>query len=165
MRQGVRTPLLRLPPRFPPLVLSRALGALGLQHPRCGLPRRLGENNPPASFRRCRRLRFDPWVGKIPWRRRRQPTPVFSPGESHGQRILVGYRPRAWHSQTWLSAHLLIVRWGSSWLPSIQNHVDSHKESNRVAPSRGQCPTGLVVVLRYLFTWREYRVSLPVFGC
>ena len=31
-------------------------------------------------------LRFDPWVGKIPWRRKWQPTPVFLPGESHGQR-------------------------------------------------------------------------------
>ena len=36
--------------------------------------------------------RFDPWVGKIPWRRKWQPTLVFSPGESHGQRSLVGYR-------------------------------------------------------------------------
>ena len=36
---------------------------------------------------------FDPWVGKIPWRRAWQPTPVFVPGESHGQRSLVGYHP------------------------------------------------------------------------
>ena len=36
---------------------------------------------------------FDPWVGKIPWRRKWQPTPVFLPGESHGQRSLVGYSP------------------------------------------------------------------------
>ena len=34
---------------------------------------------------------FDPWVGKIPWRRKWQPTPGFSPGESHGQRSLAGY--------------------------------------------------------------------------
>ena len=39
-------------------------------------------------------MRFDPWVGKIPWRRKRQPTPVFSPGGSHGQRSLAGYSPR-----------------------------------------------------------------------
>ena len=32
----------------------------------------------------CRRSRFDPWVGKIPWRRERLPTPVFWPGELHG---------------------------------------------------------------------------------
>ena len=34
----------------------------------------------------------DPWVGKIPWRAQ-QPTPVFLPGESHGQRSLAGYSP------------------------------------------------------------------------
>ena len=39
----------------------------------------------------CRRPRFDPWVRKIPWRRKWQPTPVFLPGKSHGQRSMVGY--------------------------------------------------------------------------
>ena len=33
----------------------------------------------------------DPWVGKIPWRRKWQPTPIFFPGEFHGQRSLAGY--------------------------------------------------------------------------
>ena len=42
----------------------------------------------------CKRCGFKPWVGKIPWRRAGQPTPVFLPGESHGQRSLVGYSPR-----------------------------------------------------------------------
>ena len=41
----------------------------------------------------CGRLRFDPWVGKIPWRKAWQPTLVFLPGESHGQRSLAGYSP------------------------------------------------------------------------
>ena len=36
---------------------------------------------------------FDPWVGKIPWRRAWQPTAVFLPEESHGQRSLAGYSP------------------------------------------------------------------------
>ena len=40
-----------------------------------------------------RRPRFNPWIGKIPWGRERLPTPVFLPGEFHGQRSLVGYRP------------------------------------------------------------------------
>ena len=35
---------------------------------------------------------FDPWVGKVPWRRKWQLTPVFLPGKSHGQQSLVGYR-------------------------------------------------------------------------
>ena len=42
----------------------------------------------------CRRLGFDPWVGKIPWRRAWQPTPVFLPGKSHRQGSLVVYSPR-----------------------------------------------------------------------
>ena len=40
-----------------------------------------------------RETRFNPWVGKIPWRRKWQPTPVFLPGEFHGQMSLVGYNP------------------------------------------------------------------------
>ena len=40
----------------------------------------------------CRRFRFDPWVGKIPWRKKWQPPPAFLP-ETHGQRSLVGYGP------------------------------------------------------------------------
>ena len=38
--------------------------------------------------------RFDPWVGKIPWEREWQPTPVFLPEEFHGQRSPLGYNPR-----------------------------------------------------------------------
>ena len=38
-----------------------------------------------------REMWFDPWVGKIPWRRKWQPTPVLLPGKSNGRRILVGY--------------------------------------------------------------------------
>jgi len=40
------------------------------------------------------RCRFDPWVRKIQWRRAWQPTPIFLPGEPHGQRSLVGYSPQ-----------------------------------------------------------------------
>ena len=41
----------------------------------------------------CRRHRFNPWIKKIPWRRKWKPTPVFLPGKSHGQKSLVGYSP------------------------------------------------------------------------
>ena len=47
--------------------------------------------SPPANA--GDRCGFDPWVGKIPWRRKWQPTPVFLAEESLGQRSLVGYRP------------------------------------------------------------------------
>ena len=44
-----------------------------------------------CQCRRHKRLRFNPWVGKIPWRRVWQPTPVLLPGKSHGQRSLADY--------------------------------------------------------------------------
>ena len=49
---------------------------------------------PTCQCRRPKRLGFDPWAGKIPWRRKWQPTPVFLPRESHGQKSLKGYSPR-----------------------------------------------------------------------
>ena len=48
----------------------------------------------PAMHNTCSSCGFNPWVRKIPWRRKWQPTPVFLPGESHGRRSLVGYSPR-----------------------------------------------------------------------
>ena len=48
---------------------------------------------PPCQCRRQKRWWFSPWVRKIPWRRTWQPTPVFLPGESHGQRSLAGCSP------------------------------------------------------------------------
>ena len=41
----------------------------------------------------CRRPGFNPWIGKISWRRKWQPTPVLLPGESQGWRSLIGYSP------------------------------------------------------------------------
>ena len=43
--------------------------------------------------KRCQRCRFDTWVGKIPWRRKWQPTAVFLLRKCHGRRSLVGYSP------------------------------------------------------------------------
>ena len=45
----------------------------------------------PAMQEMCRRRGFNPWVRKIPWSRKWQPTPIFLPGKSHGQRSLAGY--------------------------------------------------------------------------
>ena len=47
-----------------------------------------------------KRHQFNPWIRKIPWRRAWQPTPVFLPGESQGQRSLVLYSPWAAKSRT-----------------------------------------------------------------
>ena len=50
--------------------------------------------NSPANEGHIERHRFNPRLGKIPWRTKQQPTPVFLPGKSHGQRRLVGYSPQ-----------------------------------------------------------------------
>ena len=71
-----------------------------------GLPRWLSGKEPSCQWRSG----LNPWVGKIPWRRKQQPTPVFLPGKFHGQRSLAGYS--LWglkESDTteWLSMHSL----------------------------------------------------------
>ena len=50
--------------------------------------------NPPANAGDSKRCRFNIWVGKSPWRRAWQPTPLFLHSESHGQRSLEGYSPQ-----------------------------------------------------------------------
>ena len=57
-----------------------------------GLPRWGRGKKSTCQCRRCKRLRFNPWVGKIPWSGKWQPTPVFLPGKSHGQRSPAGHR-------------------------------------------------------------------------
>ena len=59
-----------------------------------GFPGGAGGKEPACQCRRFKKRGLDPWVGKIPWRKVRQPTPVFLPGESHGQRSLAGCSPQ-----------------------------------------------------------------------
>ena len=72
------------------------------------IPWWLGSKEHTWQCRRCKRLGFDPWVGKIPWRRKWPPTPVFLPGESHGQRSLAGLVYGVAKSQTGLSDYTLM---------------------------------------------------------
>ena len=60
--------------------------------PMLGLSRRLSDKDSPCQCWSCSRLRFNPWVGEIAWKRRWQPTPEFLSGKSHEQRRLVGYQ-------------------------------------------------------------------------
>ena len=53
----------------------------------------LSGKEPTCKCRRLKRHRFDPWVGKIHWRKAWQSTPVFLPGESHEQASMAGYKP------------------------------------------------------------------------
>ena len=58
-----------------------------------GFPAGTSGKEPACQCRRCKRLVFDPCIGKIPWRRKWQSTPIFLPGKSHGQRSLESYSP------------------------------------------------------------------------
>ena len=85
----------------PPLTFSGQLCKLytnlhhfGCQHGPTGLPWWLSGKE--SAFQ-CRRCRFDPWVSKIPWRRKWQPALVFLPGKSHGQEEPRAYSP--WESK------------------------------------------------------------------
>ena len=69
--------------------------------PRAGLPWWLSGKE---STCQCRRCRYNPWVGNFPWKRKWQPTPVFLPGKSHGQRSLGATVHGVSKSQTGLSA-------------------------------------------------------------
>ena len=86
----------------------------------------------------CSRPSFDPWVRKIPWRRKSLPISVFLPEEFHGQRSLVGYSPRGCKEaytterqrmHTHRYAHtssppwkecLSLPHWGYSWLWNVR---------------------------------------------
>ena len=58
-----------------------------------GVPWWLSGKESACQYRKHWRSRLDPWVGKIPWRRKWQPTPIFLPGKFHGCRSLAGYNP------------------------------------------------------------------------
>ena len=96
----------------------------------CNGTRINGYNQPPPSLRhqlsvnsgglpwwlgwyricpQCRRPKFDPWFGKIPWRREWLPTSVILPGEFHGQRCLAGYSPWG-HKEMDMTEQLTLFR-------------------------------------------------------
>ena len=82
------------------------------------LPRWLSGKEPTCQNRGLRRHRFDPWAGKISWKRKGQPTPVFLPGISQRQRSLVGYSS-----------------WGHRELDMTEHtHTHTHRASTQESP-------------------------------
>ena len=75
------------------LAKNTTANRLGAILKRVGLPREHSGKESACQCRRCKRHRLNPGVRKTPWSRKWQPTPVFLPGEPHGQRSLVGYSP------------------------------------------------------------------------
>ena len=87
-----------------------------------GFPGGASRKEPAYQCRKHKRHGFDPWVGKIPWRRTWQPTPIFLPREFHGQRSLAGYCPQGCKMSdmakaNWHSTHTYIC---------ILNHLAVH---------------------------------------
>ena len=89
---------------------------------------------------------FDPWVGKIPWSRKWQPTPVFMPRKFHGQRSLVGYNP--WgrkasdanentHNNPVYTQHQGVLRGRESHSELPQNHTQGQRPSGGRVAEKG----------------------------
>ena len=72
---------------------SLLLLAPSMHHLYGGFPGGIKAKESVCQCRRYKRCSFNPWVGKIPWRRKWQPTPVLLLGQSHGLRSLAGYSP------------------------------------------------------------------------
>ena len=87
---------------------------------------------------RCRRPRFDPWVGRIPCRRAWQPTLAFLPGESHGQRSLAGYS-----------------LWGHKESDSTEHTIRERLENLLVATKQGYLKEMSGTVLQGQRSWPE----------
>ena len=79
-----------------------------------------------------RRLGFDAWVRKIPWKRKWQPTPALLPGESHGQRGLVGYSPRGLNESDTTERLTLSRHFTLSKVFSLKSGAAKHAEIPRV---------------------------------
>ena len=89
------------------------------------------------------RWKFNPRAAKIPWRRAWQPTAVFLPGESHGQRSLVGYSPRVSKSRT-------LLKW-------LNTHTNTHTHTHTL-----QGWASLVAhMVKNLITMREITIWIP----
>ena len=92
----------------------------------------------------CRRLGFDPWVRKIPWRRKQQPTPVFWPGKSHGQRrSLAGHIPwghRVGHDLV-TKLQNLIRLWATelNWMHHPETYLPSATQNFCLSASQRKC--------------------------
>ena len=90
---------------------------VSLSHTHTSSPVLLVVKNIPANAVDAKRCKFDPWAGKILWRSVWQPTLTFLPGESHGQRSLVGHSP-----------------WGRKGLDTTEQLTHTHTHTHTHTP-------------------------------
>ena len=98
--------------------------------------------------RRRRRCEFDSWVGKIPWRRKWQPTPVLLPEKSQGERSLVGYDP--WGHK----------RVRQDWSDLARAYTHTHTHTHLIAVTTLSLSVGLSDgshdQMQVVCVWQEY---------
>ena len=100
--------------------------------------------------RSCRRSQFDSWVGKMSWRRKRQPMPYSCLGNPHGHRSLVGFSPSVTSVQF---SHSVVSN-------SLQPHGLQH--------TRPPCPSptpGVYANSCQLSCWCHLTSVVPFFSC
>ena len=120
-------------PSAPPWAAGRIDSAGGRCH-LGGYPGGASGEEPACQCRRRKRLEFDPWVGKIPWRRKQQPTPVLLPGESHAQRSLAGCS--LWGHGGSDATERTHVTWASTW-EALNHYVPCCLHLVRLGQSAG----------------------------
>ena len=128
-----------------------------------GLPRWLSGKEATGQ---CRRYRFNPWVRMIPWRRKWLPTPIFLPGESHGQR-------GAWWAtvhgvtkhQTWLStpAYAAAAAKSLQSCPTLCDPIDGSPLGSTV-PGILQARTLERVAISFSNAWK-WKVKVKSLSC
>ena len=100
--------------------------------------------------RRCKRQGFDPWVGKIPWRRAWQPAPVFLPGESHGQRSRGGYSPQG-HKEldgTEVTQHACMTVWSGPKANYMVKNSECYSWKDKGSPIQSELLISQMTVKR-----------------
>ena len=104
---------------------------------------------------------LDPWVGKIPWRKEWLPTPVFLPGESHGQRNMLGY-------SSWGRKESDTTEWLIHTHARTHTHAHTHTHTHTV--KQDLCSFCLKMIWkRKLVIWRIWSflswspLLLPIF--
>ena len=99
-----------------------------------------------AQRMQCRRPRFDPWNGKIPWEKKWKLTPVCLPGEFNGQRSLVGYSPGG-GKQSDMTQRLTL-----SLSHTVQTNSTGRSSKGELGPrSRSQIHPGTRILLNQFF--------------
>ena len=128
-----------------------------------GLPRWRGGKESACLCRRCKRCGFNPWVGKIPWSRKWQPTPLFLSGNFHGQKNLAGCSPwgrkesrHDWagtHTCNVHSSHCIFILW-NCFISDTSPTVSSEPQYLNVFPLKIQ-----TWGISLLVIWKSYQLN------